>query len=77
MVIGGAGVPAVLGWLDGVSVLLANEDEACLLGGARDPLTAGAALAERLSGRAGGIATGPARVMFASVRPGHVADSSG
>ncbi len=45
--IGGVGVPAVLGWLDGVRLLLANEDEACLLGGTHDPLTAGAALAER------------------------------
>ncbi len=41
------GVDQVLGWLDGVDLLLANEDEACLLAGLPDPLAAGRALTER------------------------------
>jgi ribokinase len=41
------GVEQVLGWLDGVDLLLANEDEACLLAGLADPLAAGRALTER------------------------------
>jgi ribokinase len=45
--IGAVGVGAMLGWLDGISLLLANEDEARLLGGDEDPLAAGATLADR------------------------------
>ena len=41
------GRPAMLGWMDGVSLLLANDDEACLLADDTDPLAAGAALARR------------------------------
>jgi sugar/nucleoside kinase (ribokinase family) len=43
------GVDAVLGWLDGVGLLLPNEEEACLLAGEPDPERAGAALAERFA----------------------------
>lgn len=41
------GVEQVLRWLDGVDLLLANEDEACLLAGVADPLAAGRTLTER------------------------------
>jgi ribokinase len=39
------GVDVVLGWLDGTDLLLANDDEACLLAGLDDPIAAGTALA--------------------------------
>ena len=45
--IGSCGPATVLGWLDGAQLLLANEDEARLLAGEPDPMTAGAILAER------------------------------
>jgi ribokinase len=41
------GVERVMAWLDGVDLLLANEDEACLLAGLADPLAAGRALTQR------------------------------
>ena len=43
------GVDLVLGWLDGADLLLANEDEACLLAGLSDPVEAGTALAGRFA----------------------------
>ena len=54
------GPDRVLGWLGAVDLLLANQDEACLLGGRDDPLEAGAALAA--SGAAGQVVVklGPA-----------------
>jgi sugar/nucleoside kinase (ribokinase family) len=41
------GPDRVLEWVGSLELLLANEDEACLLGGGADPLAAGAALAAR------------------------------
>src|SRR5207237_559327 len=43
------GPSEVLGWLDGVRLLLPNQEEACLLAGVDDPLRAGALLAARFS----------------------------
>jgi len=39
------GVDQVLGWVADVDLVVANEDEACLLAGTADPLAAGTALA--------------------------------
>jgi len=42
------GTDEVLVWLADADIVLANEDEACLLAGTDDPLAAGAALADRV-----------------------------
>ncbi len=42
-----AGPSRVLDWLDGTHLLLANDEEACLLAGCADPQEAGAALTAR------------------------------
>jgi sugar/nucleoside kinase (ribokinase family) len=47
------GPTRVLEWVAGVDLLLANEDEACLLAGVQDPMVAGALLAD--SGAAGQV----------------------
>jgi len=46
--IASVGTAVVLGWLAGTDLVLANQDEACLLTGAADPTTAGAGLAAEL-----------------------------
>jgi sugar/nucleoside kinase (ribokinase family) len=42
------GTGVVLGWLAGTDLVLANQDEACLLAGGTDPMDAGARLAADL-----------------------------
>jgi ribokinase len=41
------GVDRFLGWIDGADLILANESEACVLGGTDDALAAGYGLTER------------------------------
>ena len=77
------GVERVLGWLEGADLLLANEDEACLLTGRADPVEAGTALAGRFAQvvvklGAGGAAWfgGDAAVRVPAV-PAEVVDTTG
>ncbi|MGZ4478705.1 MAG: carbohydrate kinase family protein, partial [Nocardioidaceae bacterium] len=80
----GAGVERVLGWLEGVHLLLANEDEARLLAGREDPEEAGAALTQRFRevvvklGPGGAVWFGPGGTTArASALPVAVVDTTG
>jgi sugar/nucleoside kinase (ribokinase family) len=78
------GVPQVLRWVTDVDLLLANEDEACLLAGSPDPSAAAAALA--VGAREVVVKLGPAGAAWSrsgsdqvlvAAGPGTVVDTTG